>query len=128
MATLPSQVGATRSGGIDLNRPRMRQRWLPQRPWSLRPDGFSVADFAAGVQAMTGREGYTIRQAAYDLRKLRGKNLAVKPGTSRRYQIPPRPSASSRRSSPCATTSSRRSSPESAVPAQAQTRPPDTRR
>ncbi len=37
---------------------------------------------------MTGHEGYTIRQAAYDLRKLRGKNLVIKPGRSRRYQIP----------------------------------------
>ncbi len=38
---------------------------------------------------MTGQVGYTIRQAAYDLRKLRGKNLAVKPGRTRRYHIPP---------------------------------------
>jgi hypothetical protein len=38
---------------------------------------------------MTGHDGYTIRQAAYDLRKLRGKNLILKPGHSRRYQIPP---------------------------------------
>ena len=41
------------------------------------------------VTAMTGHDGYTIRQAAYDLRKLRGKNLILKPGRSRRYQIPP---------------------------------------
>ena len=39
---------------------------------------------------MTGQAGYTIRQAAYDLRKLRGKGLAVKPGKTRRYHIPPR--------------------------------------
>jgi hypothetical protein len=38
---------------------------------------------------MTGQGGYTIRQAAYDLRKLRGKGLAVKPATTRRYHIPP---------------------------------------
>jgi hypothetical protein len=38
---------------------------------------------------MTGPTGYTIRQAAYDLRKLRGKNLIVKPGRSRRYHVPP---------------------------------------
>lgn len=37
---------------------------------------------------MTGQQSYTVRQAAYDLRKLRGKNLAHKPGRSRRYQIP----------------------------------------
>jgi hypothetical protein len=34
-------------------------------------------------------DGYTTRQAAYDLRKLRGKDLIIKPGRSRRYQVPP---------------------------------------
>ena len=38
---------------------------------------------------MTGRTDYTIRQAAYDLRKLRGKQLIDKPGRTRRYQVPP---------------------------------------
>ena len=41
---------------------------------------------------MTRHDGYTIRQAACDLRKLRGKNLIDKPGRTRRYQVP-RPSA-----------------------------------
>jgi hypothetical protein len=43
------------------------------------------------VQSMTGQTeiGYTIRQAAYDLRKLRGKDLIAKPGRSRRYLVPP---------------------------------------
>jgi hypothetical protein len=35
---------------------------------------------AARVSAMPGHDGYTIRNAAYDLRKLRGKHLADKPG------------------------------------------------
>ncbi len=30
-----------------------------------------------------------LTHAAYDLRKLRGKNLPIKPGRSRRYQVPP---------------------------------------
>jgi hypothetical protein len=38
---------------------------------------------------MTPQADYTIRQAAYDLRKLRGKGLAVKPGRTRRYHIDP---------------------------------------
>ena len=38
---------------------------------------------------MTGHTDYTIRQATYDLRKLRGKSLVDKPGRSRRYQTPP---------------------------------------
>ena len=38
---------------------------------------------------MTGHTGYTIRQAAYDLRKLRGKDLIAKPGRTRRYHLTP---------------------------------------
>jgi hypothetical protein len=86
---LPSQVGATRVGGIDLNKPRARAVLAAVLALAPAPGGFTVADLAARVTAMTGHDGYTIRQAAYDLRKLRGKNLILKPGHSRRYQIPP---------------------------------------
>jgi hypothetical protein len=37
---------------------------------------------------MTGQDGYTTRQAAYDIRKLRGKELAARHGRSRRYDVP----------------------------------------
>ena len=40
---------------------------------------------------MTGQTTYTTRQAAYDLRKLRGKDLIIKPGRSRRYHLPAQP-------------------------------------
>jgi hypothetical protein len=86
---LPSRIGATRVGGIDLNKPRMRAALAAALALAAAPDGFTVADLAAKVQAMSGQSGYTIRQAAYDLRKLRGKDLLVKPGRSRRYQLPP---------------------------------------
>jgi hypothetical protein len=88
---LPARIGRTRVGGIDLNKPRMRAVLVAVLALSAAPDGFTVADLAAKVQAMGGptQTGYTIRQAAYDLRKLRGKDLLVKPGRSRRYQVPP---------------------------------------
>jgi len=88
---LPWQIGATRVGGIDLNKPRMRSVMAGVLALSGAPEGFTVADLAARVQAMTGQaEGdYTVRQAAYDLRKLRGKQLVTKPGRSRRYRVPP---------------------------------------
>jgi hypothetical protein len=38
---------------------------------------------------MSGQTGCRIRQAAYDLRKLCGKDLLVKPGRSHRYLVPP---------------------------------------
>ncbi|HYY81311.1 MAG TPA: hypothetical protein VFD04_19340, partial [Actinomycetes bacterium] len=86
---LPARIGRTRIGGIDLNKPRMRAALAAVLALSAAPDGFTVADLAAKIQQMGGQTGYTIRQAAYDLRKLRGKDLLVKPGRSRRYQVPP---------------------------------------
>ena len=85
---LPSQIGATRTGGIDLNKPRIRAACAAALALAAAPHGFTVAEFAAKVCSMTRQPGYTIRQGAYDLRKLRGKNLAVKPGRTRRYHIP----------------------------------------
>jgi hypothetical protein len=86
---LPSRVGATRVGGIDLNKPRIRAALAAALALAAAPHGFTVAEHAARVQAMTGHDGYTIRQAAYDLRKLRGKGLVSKPGRIRRYQVSP---------------------------------------
>ena len=86
---LPSQLGSTRVAGIDLNKPRMRAVLAAVAALSPAPGGFTVADLAARVQAMSGQAGYTTRQAAYDVRKLRGKDLVVKPGRTRHYQVPP---------------------------------------
>ncbi|WP_239342099.1 hypothetical protein [Frankia sp. CiP3] len=87
----PSQIGRTRVGGIDLNSPRIRATLSAVLALAAAPTGFTVADVTAKVHAMTGQTDadYTTRQAAYDLRKLRGKDLVVKPGRSRRYQLPP---------------------------------------
>ena len=86
---MPSRLGATRVGGIDLNKPRIRAALSAALALAAAPHGFTVAEHAAKVRSMTGQDTYTIRQGAYDLRKLRGKGLAVKPATTRRYHIPP---------------------------------------
>lgn len=88
---LPSQVGTTRIGGIDLNQPRIRAALAAVLALAPTPGGFTVAQLAAKVQQMTGQtdRDYTTRQAAYDLKKLRGKHLVVKAATSRRYHTPP---------------------------------------
>jgi hypothetical protein len=52
------------------------------------PGGFTVAALAAKVHTTTGSDTYTVRQAAYDLRKLRGKDLVRKPGRTRHYHVP----------------------------------------
>lgn len=83
----PSQIGAVRVGGIDSNKPRTRAVMTAVITLAVAPDGFSVADLADTVRSQTGHD-YTNRQAAYDLRKLRGKQLVVKPGRRRRYLLP----------------------------------------
>ena len=86
----PSQIGATRVGGVDVNRPRTRAALAAVLALTIAPDGFTVADLAARVRSLTGQAepDYTVRQAAYDLRKLRGKQLVTKPGRTRRYHVP----------------------------------------
>ncbi len=85
---LPSELGATRTGGIDLNKPRIRAALSAALALTAAPSGFTVAEFTAKVRAMTRQTSYTTRQAAYDLRKLRGKGLVDKPGRTRRYHVP----------------------------------------
>jgi hypothetical protein len=85
----PTQLGATRVGGIDLNKPRIRAALAAVLALSVTSGGFTVAEFTTKVHAMTGNVGYTTRQAAYDLRKLRGKELIAKPGRTRRYHLTP---------------------------------------
>ena len=111
------RLGATRVGGVDLNKPRMRDALRAALALAPAPNGFTVAEFAAKVHALTGVDhcGYTVRQAGYDLRKLRGKQLVDKPGRTRRYQVAPRPRAPSPPCSPCATRSSPRSWPRCAA-------------
>jgi hypothetical protein len=87
---LPSQVAGTRIGGIDMNIPRVRAALAAALSLAVAPAGFTVAQFTAQVRAMTAQtpDGYSTRQGAYDLRKLRGKQLVTKPGRTRRYHVP----------------------------------------
>jgi hypothetical protein len=85
----PTLIGRTRVGGIDLGKARTRSVLAAIVALSAAPDGFSIADLATKVHAITGHDTYTSRQAAYDIRKLRGHNLVTKIGRSRRYHLPP---------------------------------------
>ena len=86
---LPSRAGATRIAGVDLNKPRIRAALSAALALAPAPGGFTAGEHAAKVRQMAGHAGYTTRQAAYDLRKLRGKQLIDKPGRTRRYHVPP---------------------------------------
>jgi hypothetical protein len=87
----PSQLGRTRVGGITLDSPRLRVALAAVAALAVAPQGFTVADLAGKVHHLTGGTDadYTVRQAAYDLRKLRAKALVTKPGSGRRYHVPP---------------------------------------
>jgi len=87
---LPTQIGQTRVGGVDLNKARIRAALSATPALSVAPGGFTVAEFTAKVHALNGptQPGYTTRQGAYDLRTLRGKQLVIKPDRTRRYQTP----------------------------------------
>jgi hypothetical protein len=87
----PSQVGHTRVGGIDVNKPRTRAVLSAALALACAPHGFTAGEFAATIRSMPkGVDAdYDARRAAYDLKKLRGKNLVSKIAKSRRYSVPP---------------------------------------
>lgn len=87
----PGQVGQTRVGGIDLNKPRLRAVLAAVLALAPAPTGFTAGQVAAQVQARLGPDAsaYQARQAAYDLKKLRAKGLVSKIRSARRYQVPP---------------------------------------
>jgi hypothetical protein len=88
----PGQVGKTKVGGIDCNKLRMRTVMHAVVALSTSPKGFTASDLARKVCALNSPSAtpYTARQAAYDLKKLRGKDLVSKTGNSRRYQPTPK--------------------------------------
>jgi len=85
----PGLVGQTRVGGVEINRLRMRLAIRAVIALATSPKGFTVRDVANKVGEFGGLTAYNSRQAAYDLKKLRGKLLVQKKGTSRRYESSP---------------------------------------
>jgi|GEM_PF-160074 len=89
--SLPSKVGKTRVGGIDVNRPRMRAVMQGVIALSTHPRGFTASELAGKVKEILGPSitCYHSRQASYDLKKLRGKNLVQRIKHSRCYEVSP---------------------------------------
>ena len=88
---MPSQVGKITVGGIDLNRQRMR--WVTEAVIALSAssDGFTASDLAAHVRALSNQSQpqYDPTRAAYDLKKLRGKQIVRRIAHTRRYEAVP---------------------------------------
>ena len=90
--SLPSHsvVGSTHVGGIDLNRPRIWRVVRALLALSAHPRGFTASQLARHVRSQSGKEfEYGSRQAAYDLKKFRGKAIVQRIGKSRRYEPTP---------------------------------------
>src|SRR3989449_3606388 len=87
----PSQIGKTKVGGIDLNKARMR--WVAEAAIALSPSpgGFTASNLAHQVRVLSkqSESEYGPRRAAYDLKKLRGKQIVQRMGRSRRYETVP---------------------------------------
>ncbi len=83
-----SQVGNTKVGGIDLNKPRMQRVVQAVIALSASPDGFTASELADRVRALGqhSQGGYGSSHAAYDLKKLRGKQIVRRIDRTRRYQ------------------------------------------
>ncbi len=86
----PSAVGDARVAGINLANPRLTAVMEAVVALSTQPGGFTSGEVAIRVQDRLGvsAEAYQPRQAAYDLKKLRGKKWVNKIGKSRSYAAP----------------------------------------
>ena len=75
--------------GVDLQKPRMRAVAEAVVALAAQPEGFTSEQLAQRVRQRQGRPlaGYRKRQAAYDLRKLRGKSLVERIPKSRCYRV-----------------------------------------
>ena len=83
-----SQVGKTIVGAIDLNKARMRHVVDALIALSPLPNGFTASNVADRVRALSKQSlsEYGPRHAAYDLKKLRGKQIVRRIGHTRRYE------------------------------------------
>jgi hypothetical protein len=88
----PCQIGKTKVGGIDLNKPRMR--WVAEAviALSVSPRGFTASQLASEAQTLSKQSAteYGPLRAAYDLKKLRGKNIVQRIGKTHRYEVIPK--------------------------------------
>lgn len=87
----PTQRGSQRLAGVNTNQARMRAVLAAVLALAARPGGFPVEHLSAQMQTRWTPAGrpYGRRQAAYDLRKLRGKNLVERVERTRRYRVGP---------------------------------------
>lgn len=87
--TTPSKRGTRRLAGIDINKSRTIAVMESVQALAIKPGGYTSKEVSILVKERLDEEqakAYTTAKAAYDIRKLRGKELVEKIGKSRRYR------------------------------------------
>lgn len=87
----PVQRGKQRLAGVDLQKPRMRAVAEAVLALATNPSGFTAKELCEKIPEhwQQPTQPYTCRNAAYDLRKLRGKGLVERIGKTCRYRLAP---------------------------------------
>ena len=82
----PTQRGPRRVAGIDLTKPRMRAVSEALIALAPNPNGFTLAELATRTHRLHPDHAYTPRHAAYDLTKLRAKQIVERIEHTRCYR------------------------------------------
>lgn len=87
----PTQCGNRRLAGVDLQKPRLRAVAEAVVALATNPSGFTARELCRKMPQYwpQSTQHYTCRNAAYDLRKLRGKQLVERIDNTCRYKVPP---------------------------------------
>jgi hypothetical protein len=89
----PSQIGATRVGGVDVNKPRIRAALSAALALSTAPDGFTVTEFTTKVHTMTRTDR---RRLHHPPRRLRPTQAARQRPDHQTRPNPPIPNSNPR--------------------------------
>jgi hypothetical protein len=86
----PTNKGKSRLAGVDINKERTQAVMESVLTLSMKPCGYNICDIAAKMNERLAMKNYTSRNAAYDLRKFRGKGLVKKLKGTRKYVTTPK--------------------------------------
>jgi hypothetical protein len=87
--TKPSKTGEQRLAGVDINKRRTIAIMETVLSLAIKPNGYNANDITTLMKERLDKKqakDYTPAKAAYDIRKLRGKELVEKIGKSRKYK------------------------------------------
>lgn len=86
--SLPTIRGKARLAGLDISKERTLNLMEVVLSLSIKPGGFTARDVALKMAKKMGQE-YSTRNASYDIKKLRGKQMILKKGRTIKYELSP---------------------------------------